>query len=47
MALDANPTVQWAVERNPHTPPAVKLWLQTGYGEMSLEEFLKAVDSGD
>jgi len=47
MATDENPTVQWAVGRNPNTPPAVKLWLQTAYGQMSLEEFLNAVDSGD
>jgi len=27
---------------HPNTPPLVKIWLRGGYGEMSLEQFLKA-----
>jgi hypothetical protein len=47
LAEDESETVWAEAARNPNTPPAVKLWLTTHYGEMSLEEFLKAVDSGD
>lgn len=38
--------IRQAVFDNPNTPPAVRLWLRIGYGEMSLQDFLKAVDSG-
>jgi len=44
-ATHEDPSVRHAVFNNPNTPPAVKLWLQTAYGQMSLEEFLNAVDS--
>jgi len=45
LASDIEDRVVEQVKNNPSTPPAVKLWLQTAYGQMSLEEFLNAVDS--
>ena len=42
LANDANKTVRESVAKHPNTPPLVKVWLQGGYGEMSLKEFLEA-----
>lgn len=42
LAVDLNIYVREAVRDNPHTPPLVRVWLQGGYSDMSLKEFLEA-----
>ena len=39
--VDPNLLTTEVLLEHPNTPPLVKIWLRGGYGEMSLEEFLK------
>jgi hypothetical protein len=43
LAGDLHSSVRDSVEKNPSTPPMVKMWLTLGgYSDITLEEFLKA-----